>query len=197
MQPVDTGRAYDRIAAWWAGQDPRNTTGLAYVDRAIALCARKGTALDVGCGTGRMLGHLRSAGFQVTGLDVSPGMLGIARSRQPGVRLVEADVTTWTPDQAYDLVVAWDSTFHVPKDLQATAVARLCDALAPQGVLLFTAGGRECEAAGTMQGQRFEYASLADQAYLDLLQRHGCDVALAEHDQEPEPHAIFIAVKRQ
>jgi len=50
---------------------------------------RRGRILDVGCGTGLLLGKLR--GFEVVGLDLSLGMLKRARRRNPGVPLILAD----------------------------------------------------------------------------------------------------------
>jgi len=40
--------------------------------------------LDVACGTGRHIEHLK-ADFQVEGLDISEGLLELARERNPGV----------------------------------------------------------------------------------------------------------------
>jgi demethylmenaquinone methyltransferase/2-methoxy-6-polyprenyl-1,4-benzoquinol methylase len=44
--------------------------------------------LDVACGTGFLTRHLRG---EVTGLDQSETMLGIARGRMPGARLAQGD----------------------------------------------------------------------------------------------------------
>lgn len=196
MRPDETGQAYDRIAAWWDANEGGVRTGLSSLDKAIALCPRRGLALDVGCGTGgRLLARLLGAGFTVTGIDVSAGMLAHARRRHPHVRFVQADVTRWAPDARYDLVVAWDSTFHLPRDLQAVAVARMAQALAPGGVLLFTAGDRDGEVFGQMHGVPFEYGSLAPEAYAKVLADNGCRLQAAERDQPPEPHLAFLAVK--
>ena len=52
MEPAETGRRYDAIAAEW---DDRLASSLSYLRRAVALCANQGVALDVGCGGGRMV----------------------------------------------------------------------------------------------------------------------------------------------
>jgi len=46
--------------------------------------ARKtgGPVLDLACGTGRVAFPLAQAGFAVTGVDSSPGMIAIARAKQ-------------------------------------------------------------------------------------------------------------------
>jgi SAM-dependent methyltransferase len=57
---------------------------------------------------------LTEAGYQAVGIDVSPGMLALARGRHPGSHFLQADICTWAPPEQYDLVIAWDSIFHVP-----------------------------------------------------------------------------------
>ena len=64
------------------------------------------SVLDVGCGTGRHAVELARAGLQVTGIDISSGMLREARkaAAAAGVRveLVEADATQFDLGRAFD-----------------------------------------------------------------------------------------------
>ncbi|MFV8753623.1 class I SAM-dependent methyltransferase [Nannocystaceae bacterium ST9] len=46
-----------------------------------ALAHAKGRVLDVGCGVGRHAIHLQSLGLAVTGIDISPGAIEVARAR--------------------------------------------------------------------------------------------------------------------
>ena len=50
------------------------------------------TILDAGCGTGRNLRAIASAGCPAVGVDFSTGMLTVARSILPGIPLVCADI---------------------------------------------------------------------------------------------------------
>jgi demethylmenaquinone methyltransferase / 2-methoxy-6-polyprenyl-1,4-benzoquinol methylase len=81
------GPTYDRVgAALSLGQDPRWRRFL--VSR---LPDRGGHVLDVATGTGMVAAELLRRGFEVTGVDQSPGMLAIAERRfRGGVRLVTA-----------------------------------------------------------------------------------------------------------
>lgn len=97
--------------------------------------------------------------------------------------------------EAYDLIVAWDSTFHVPHDLQAATVRRLCSALAPGGILLFTGGDVDGEITGEMDGVEFYYSSLTVSEHRALLRDSGCTCILSDHDQPGERHVVFIARK--
>jgi len=54
VNPEEIGQHYDVIAAWWAAQSGTSTTGLKYLDRAIARARKRGRARDVGCGDGRL-----------------------------------------------------------------------------------------------------------------------------------------------
>ena len=59
--------------------------------------------LDVGCGTGKPVCELlANAGFHVTGIDITPKMIEIARSKVPGPKYVVADSRSWEPDEADD-----------------------------------------------------------------------------------------------
>ena len=50
------------------------------------------TALDIGCGTGVLCRILDESGIQVRGMDLSEGMIAIAREASPHIPY---DVATW------------------------------------------------------------------------------------------------------
>jgi SAM-dependent methyltransferase len=195
VEPAQTGRLYDAIATWWDEQQATSTSGLVYLRRAAQLSANRRRALDVGCGSGRLTATLTGAGYQVVGVDVSPGMLALARGRSPGSHFIQADICTWAPPEQYDLVVAWDSIFHVPHAEQREVLGKLCNALAPGGAVLFTAGGIDGEVTGPMRGQTFYYSSLDVEEYLQVLKARGCRCVLLEMDQYPEEHVVLIGVR--
>jgi SAM-dependent methyltransferase len=65
--------------------------------------------LDAGCGSGSLFAELRDRGAVVTGIDVSPGMLEVARRRLgDGADLQVADLRDPLPfpDSAFDDVIA-------------------------------------------------------------------------------------------
>jgi ubiquinone/menaquinone biosynthesis C-methylase UbiE len=59
--------------------------------------------LDVACGTGLHLSHLKEH-FTVAGLDIDAELLAIARHRNPEVPLYQADMTDFTLGQTFDVV---------------------------------------------------------------------------------------------
>ena len=91
--------------------------------------------VDIGCGPGNSTELLveRFPNAEVVGLDSSPEMLAAARQRLPNVTFIEADVATWTPESAVDLIFA-NATFQWVPDHQAV-LRRLLEALPTGGVL--------------------------------------------------------------
>ena len=69
--------------------------------RIVAPDAR--SLLDVGCGTGRHLEHLRDR-FNVEGFDSSRQMLAIARERCPGVRFHQGTLVNFNLARRFDVV---------------------------------------------------------------------------------------------
>ncbi len=67
------------------------------------------TILDVGCGTGRHAVALAKRGFDVTGLDLTPGMLTIARQRAVAagvsVQWIEADAKDFRDIGRFDAAI--------------------------------------------------------------------------------------------
>jgi 2-polyprenyl-3-methyl-5-hydroxy-6-metoxy-1,4-benzoquinol methylase len=70
---------------------------------------RKSSILDVGCGTGRHSIELARRGYRLTGIDLSPAMLDIARanSATDGVEVewIEADATSFALDRRFDAAI--------------------------------------------------------------------------------------------
>jgi len=98
--------------------------------------------LDVGCGGGLLAEALARAGARVTGIDMAPGMIEVARLHAAESRLAidyrmaaAEDVAGSTP-AAFDIVVCMEMLEHVPDPAAMTAtLARL---LLPGGALFIS-----------------------------------------------------------
>ena len=64
------------------------------------------SALDAGCGTGRVARELARRGVDVVGVDLDAEMLATARRRSPELAWVEADLASFELGRAFDVVVA-------------------------------------------------------------------------------------------
>lgn len=102
-----------------------------------------GPVADVGCGTGRTTAHLHELGLTIFGVDLSPGMLAVARRTHPELRFDEGSMLALDlPDGALAGLVAWYSTIHIPSDQLPAVFTEFHRVLAPGGQLLiaFQAG---------------------------------------------------------
>jgi SAM-dependent methyltransferase len=128
-------------AKWRAAGDRAARAGPSEALTALdSLLPRSGRALDVACGAGRNALHLAARGLAVTGVDVSPEGLAIARReaerRALVLDLVEADLRTWRPPAAsFDLVVVIDF-------LDRALFLALEAALRPGGLLVYETATR-------------------------------------------------------
>jgi SAM-dependent methyltransferase len=198
MEPLDTAARYDQIAQWWQTEHRDSSYGIAQLEQAIKFTSLRHSALDVGCGSsGRFINILSKQGFQAEGLDISQEMINLALLLHPEIPFYREDICCWIPPKLYSLISAWDSTFHLPLNAQEPVIKKLCDALEPDGVLLFTCGGghTNSEIKGAFQGQDFEYSTLGVDAFLLLLTSHQCTCRHLEYDQYPENHVYIIAQK--
>ncbi|MDP2359631.1 MAG: DinB family protein [bacterium] len=95
------------------------------------------TLLDVACGTGRHLEHLRGR-FACEGLDLSPGQLAEARRHLPDLPLHLGDMRDFRLGRAYDVVCCLFSAIGYMTTLPD--LGRACAAMArhvqPGGLLL-------------------------------------------------------------
>lgn len=98
-----------------------------------------GTALDAGCGTGAEATWLASRGWRVTGVDLAGAALdgAVGRAAASGVadrvRWLQADLSAWEPDTAYDLVT---THYAHPAMPQLEFYDRIASWVAPGGTLL-------------------------------------------------------------
>jgi SAM-dependent methyltransferase len=118
---------FDRIADEYDHALPAHVVEH-YLDKRVAfiteLCPG-GQVLDVGCGTGALAGRLTAAGFDVTGVDPSQGMLRVMAGSAPTVRGVRATGTRLPFAEArFDLAITVAALHHVadPADVRATLV---------------------------------------------------------------------------
>lgn len=93
--PSDANRAgYDRWADFYDGYSNSTVATDDLYFPSLWRHLRGIDVLEIGCGTGRHTLRLARAGNAVTALDLSPGMLRVARQKltdYPDVRLLEAD----------------------------------------------------------------------------------------------------------
>lgn len=108
-----------------------------FVDVFASLSDRRLRVLDVGCGQGRDALFIARAGHSVLGVDLSPSgirdLTAAARTEGLNVTGVVADITDYTPQGTFDVIVI-DRTLHILDGASRLAVfARLLDHVAAGG----------------------------------------------------------------
>jgi 2-polyprenyl-6-hydroxyphenyl methylase/3-demethylubiquinone-9 3-methyltransferase len=102
------------------------------------LCDHKGTILDVGCGGGFLSNELARQGYQVTGVDVSPESIKVARAYDVTgtVKYEVADAFKLPyPDASFDALTAMDFLEHIENpDIVIKEFSRV---LKPGGLFFF------------------------------------------------------------
>lgn len=103
----------------------------------LVLADGGGPVADLGCGPGRVAAYLRDRGLDVSGTDLSPGMVEVARTTYPDLRFEVAPLAALPlGDGGLAGALAWYSLIHVPPADQPTVFAEVRRVLAPGGHLL-------------------------------------------------------------
>jgi SAM-dependent methyltransferase len=116
------GKGFARVYnARWGGFARRAAPLIETYYAGTPLGGREHSLLDVCCGAGHLLPHFLEHGYRVTGVDLSPDMLGWARANtapyvESGLaRFVAADAATFSLDDRFGLVVStYDALNHLP-----------------------------------------------------------------------------------
>lgn len=135
--------AYDTVAEDYAARLPDTRAeaplDLAMVDAFASAVAAGGSArvLDAGSGTGRMSRYLADRGCLVSGVDLSPGMVAMARRNHPDLLFTVGSLADLPyADDRFAGVMLWYSIIHTPPAGQARLFTEAARVLRPGGHLL-------------------------------------------------------------
>ncbi|MEU5085280.1 class I SAM-dependent methyltransferase [Streptomyces sp. NPDC021356] len=132
--------AFDSIGESYDAAFPHKEGQIAATDWLIASLPAGARVLDLGCGTGVPTARrLTRAGLDVVGVDLSAGMLALARARVPGARFHQADIADIGPHGPvglgrFDAVAAFFSLLMLGRAEIPAALASVRELLAPKGL---------------------------------------------------------------
>jgi SAM-dependent methyltransferase len=145
---------YDALAEYYDAVTGDSASESAFVDRVIRKAhAHPETVLEIACGTGEIIASLAGR-YKVSGLDISPGMLAVARKKLPAeVPLYLADMSSFELHAQFDAVIcvyhginhladfpSWQSLFGcVHRHLNEGGVFTF-DTYTPGGLMTMAAG---------------------------------------------------------
>lgn len=125
------------------------------------------TLLHLGCGAG---GHdtLFKRHFTITGVDLSEGMLKIARDRHPDIEYIEGDMRTIQLKRKFDVVAIPDSIdYMVSEQDLLKAITNAASHLKTGGILLIAAKTQE-----TFYNNNFAYSGEKEAVRVTLLENN-------------------------
>ncbi|NUO61309.1 MAG: methyltransferase domain-containing protein [Hamadaea sp.] len=140
---AETRISYDTVAAGYADQVRDALDDKPYLRNVLTLFADLvratggGPVADVGCGPGHITAYLRDLGVDAFGVDLSPGMIEVARREHPGLRFAVGSMTELPlADASVAGLLAFWSVIHIPDELIPAVFAHFRRALRPGGPLL-------------------------------------------------------------
>ena len=186
---------YQRHAEAFYQQRSRTLFEQRWLDKLLAAMGTTGKMLDLGCGNGQPIAdYFIQQGCALTGVDGAPAMLTRARARFPEQRWLHHDMRTLNLAETFDGLIAWDSFFHLTQDDQRRMFSVFARHSHPGSALMFTSGTDHGIAMGEFEGEPLFHASLAPEAYRELLAEHGFAVLeMKMEDPECGGHTVWLA----
>jgi len=91
--------------------------------------------LDFGCGVGVDSNYMFSKGYFVKGIDISKGMLEIARKNYPELSFKLKEIKDIEEKEVYDGIVASCSLIHIPKEEVPETLRKFNSLLKKKGII--------------------------------------------------------------
>ncbi|WP_308402519.1 class I SAM-dependent methyltransferase [Streptomyces sp. AC550_RSS872] len=211
-RPDRTGQAeaFDAIGERYDEAFPHKEGQVAAAEWLVGSLPAGSRALDLGCGTGLpTAGQLAAAGVEVVGVDLSDGMVKLARAHVPGGVFHQADIADLRPGGPLDLgrfdaVTAFFSLLMLPRDEIPLALRTVRHLLVPQGLFALSMVeadvddfeipflGNSIRVSGYL---RDELREVVEAAGFEILEESSYSYAPAAADIQPEVQ-IFLRCRR-
>lgn len=212
LRPDRKGQAeaFDAIGERYDEAFPHKEGQVAAAEWIIGALPAGSRALDLGCGTGLpTAGRLAAAGLEVVGVDLSDGMVALARRNVPGGVFHRADIADLRPGGPLDLgrfdaVTAFFSLLMLPRDEIPHALRTIRHLLVPQGLFALSMVeadvddfeipflGNSIRVSGYLRDELREVVEAAD---FEIVAESSYTYAPAAADVQPEVQ-IFLRCRR-
>ncbi len=139
FQPDDTRSAYDTVARRYAeeiaGELEDKPFDRDFLDRFAEAVRGRGRVVELGCGPAHVCAYLAMGGVEVSGLDLSPGMVAEAKRMFPELDVIAGDMLALPfGDAELAGVVSFYSIIHFDDDQLGTAFSEMARVLADGGL---------------------------------------------------------------
>jgi SAM-dependent methyltransferase len=205
---AQTRHAYDTVAGAYAtllpGLNAETALDIAVIDDFARRCRSSGLGpvADIGCGAGRVGAHLAETGLDVTGYDLSPQMIQLARQEYPQLAFEVASLDALpVSDGRFGGLLAWYSLIHTPPADLPAAAREFARVLTCGAHLLtaFQAGAGERVERSQGYGHDVDFTNYRHDPddLTDVLSANGFDVLVHLHraaeGQEQTPQHLILA----
>lgn len=191
----------ERHAAW--GFHTRVEERDRYTALIEALVPEGGAVLELGCGAGVPTTRRLAQRYRVTGVDISPRHVALAREQVPEAEFMLADMAALAfPPGQFDAVVSFYALIHLPRDEQPELLQRITGWLRPGGVFVatMTAGAMEGDVDENWHGAPMYWSGFDSATNVELVRAAGLVVEQAREetaDEDGEPITFLWVVARK
>lgn len=106
------------------------------VERAFKMVKKKSPkVVEIGCGYGREAEFIVQRTPNYIGMDISSGMLKLARQKVPSGKFVEGNLATYEIPKNTDIIFSFASILHSPKEEIASFFERAYSSLNKRGII--------------------------------------------------------------
>jgi SAM-dependent methyltransferase len=152
-------QGYDRIAdryAQWTRDDVTDEARPRYTQVLLDGLPAGAPVLELGCGGGGPTTRALAGRFRLTGVDISPRQIELARAIVPHANLILDDITRVDfPPASFDAVASFYTFLHLPPGELSLLIRKIGEWLKPGGLFVATmalgtsTGGVEPDFLGT------------------------------------------------
>lgn len=199
--------AFDRIGERYDEAFPHKDGQLSAGEWLCERLPSGSRVLDVGCGTGIPTAkQLADAGHEVIGIDISEGMLDIARRGVPGVEFQHRSIAEMDEGLGtFDAVVAFFALLMLPRAEIVESLRRLRAATRPGGYFMLSMVEADLDdvpihflgspvwVTGYL---RDELREVVEKAGFEVLEEHSLSYAPASAETPPEVQ-LFLYCRRE
>ena len=205
-RPESAAEVFDALGKDYEAAFRTATAQRAAITALIEALPPKAKVLDLGSGTGRpVAGLLAAAGHDVTGYDIAPKMVEIARAQVPAARFELGDLRELTfEDASWDAITTFFSLLQLTRAEQETVIGRLAAWVKPGGLVLLATVPADVDGLDIVfMGHPVRASSFTAEALTGLLRAAGLEIVREEQaefvpdhpDAAPEPH-VYLTARR-
>ncbi len=196
-------QGYDQVAQTYARLEQETEwPRMRWLNKLLKQLPPGSTVLDLGCGSGVPADAEIAQTHQVTGVDISPVQIELARQNIPSGQFMCADVgSLHFPASSFHAVVSFYALEHLPREEHAALIQRIYTWLHPQGwLLLGTEPGDEEGVVGEWLGVPMYFSCFDAETVKGFIIQNGFEIVEtaveAQTERDHEVHYLWVLAQK-